>query len=201
MQFAQERDTVARTAGKRAFKNRDVWRAWLERNHSAKDELWMVLYKKHSGKQSIRLDEAVEEALCFGWIDGKLRRIDDEKHEVRFTPRRKESIWSEINIDRVKRLTREGRMTKAGLEKFKHAENDPRFKLLKRDFEIPEFVIEGLKANEKAWREFKNLAPSHKKQYVWYIASAKREETRRKRMEDTIDRLLSGKHIWVNMGR
>ncbi len=189
------------TAKRASFRNRERWRAWLERNCASEKELWLIIYKKHTGKPSIRLDEAVEEALCFGWIDGKLRRIDGEKHEVRFTPRRKGSIWSEIDIDRVKRLTREGRMTKAGLEKFKHAENDPRFKLLKRDFEIPEFVIEGLKANKKAWREFEKLAPSHKKQYVWFVASAKREETRMKRMEDTIVRLLNGKHIWVNMGR
>ena len=182
---------------KKSFKDRDSWRRWLEKNHESAEELWLILYKKHTGKPSIRLDEAVEEALCFGWIDGKLRRIDGEKHEVRFCPRRKGSVWSEINIDRVKRLAREGRMTKAGLDKFKDVEKDPRFKLFKRDFEIPQFVIDGLKANKKAWREFERLAPSYKKQYVWYIASAKREETRRKRVEDTIKRLLSRKHVWI----
>jgi len=182
---------------RKSFKDRESWHRWLKDNHESAAELWLVLYKVHSGKPSIRLAEAVEEALCFGWIDGKLRRIDDEKHEIRFCPRRKGSVWSEINIDRVKRLTKEGRMTKAGLDKFKDVEKDPRFKLLRRDFEIPQFVIDGLKANKKAWREFEKLAPSGKKQYVWYIASAKREETRRRRIVDAIDRLTSGKHFQI----
>lgn len=181
----------------RAFKNRRDWRVWLEKNHASKKELWLILYKKHSKKPSVRLDEAVEEALCFGWIDGMLKRIDGEKHVVRFTPRKKGSVWSEINIDRVNRLTKDGKMTKAGLEKFKGAKADPMFKILKRDFEIQQFIIDGLKSNKKAWETFDKLAPSHKKQYVWWIASAKREETRKKRLQETVRRCSANtKHIW-----
>ncbi len=178
------------------FPNREKWHAWLEVNHASANELWLILYKKHTKKSSIRLDEAVEEALCFGWIDGKLRRIDDEKHEIRFTPRKKGSTWSETNINRVKRLIKEGRMTKPGLEKYRAGMKDPMMKLLRKDFEIPQFIVAALKRNKKAWDAFDMLPPSRKQQLVWWIATAKREETRRKRIEETIRRCQTGKFTW-----
>lgn len=159
-------------------------------------ELWMVVYKKHTRKPSIRLDEAVEEALCFGWIDGKLRRIDDEKHEIRFTPRKKGSTWSETNINRVKRLTKEGRMTGIGLKKYKDGMKDPRMKLLRKDFKIPEYIVAALKRNKKAFDAFDKLAPSRKQGLVWWIATAKREETRQKRIEEMMRRCRTGKFTW-----
>jgi len=178
------------------FPNREKWRAWLEENHASANELWLILYKKHTKKSSIRLDEAVEEALCFGWIDGKLRRIDDEKHEIRFTPRKKGSTWSETNINRVKRLIKEGRMTSVGLKKYRDGMRDPRMKLLRKDFEIPQFIVAALKRNKRAWDAFDKLAPSRKQQIVWWIATAKREETREKRIKETIRRSLTGKFTW-----
>jgi uncharacterized protein YdeI (YjbR/CyaY-like superfamily) len=178
------------------FLNRENWRAWLEVNHASANELWLILYKKHTKKSSIRLDEAVEEALCFGWIDGKLRRIDDEKHEIRFTPRKKGSTWSETNINRVKRLIKEGRMTSVGLKKYRDGMRDPRMKLLRKDFEIPQFIVAALKRNKRAWDAFDKLAPSRKQQIVWWIATAKREETREKRIKETIRRSLTGKFTW-----
>jgi len=187
---------MTETAKRMNFANREKWRAWLQRNHASVDELWLVILKKHVKKPSIRLDEAVEEALCFGWIDGKLRRIDDEKHEIRFTPRKKGSTWSETNINRVKRLIKEGRMTSVGLKKYRDGMRDPRMKLLRKDFEIPEFIVAGLKRNKRAWDAFDKLAPSRKQQIVWWIATAKREETREKRIKETIRRSLTGKFTW-----
>jgi uncharacterized protein YdeI (YjbR/CyaY-like superfamily) len=181
---------------RRHFLNRENWRAWLEVNHASANELWLILYKKHTKKSSIRLDEAVEEALCFGWIDGKLRRIDDEKHEIRFTPRKMGSTWSETNINRVKRLIKEDRMTSVGLKKYRDGMRDPRMKLLRKDFEIPQFIVAALKRNKRAWDAFDKLAPSRKQQIVWWIATAKREETREKRIKETIRRSLTGKFTW-----
>jgi uncharacterized protein YdeI (YjbR/CyaY-like superfamily) len=187
---------MTEAALRKHFANREKWRAWLKENHASAEQLWLIIYKMHSKKASIRLDEAVEEALCFGWIDGKLRRIDDEKHEIRFTPRKKGSTWSETNINRVKRLIREGRMTSVGLKKYRDGMRDPRMKLLRKDFEIPQFIVAALKRNKKAWDAFDELAPSRKQQIVWWIATAKREETREKRIEETIRRSLTGKFTW-----
>jgi len=187
---------MTETTLRKHFSNRKKWRAWLEENYTSANELWLIIYKKHTKKSSIRLDEAVEEALCFGWIDGKLRRIDGEKHEIRFTPRKKGSTWSEININRVKRLIKEGRMTKPGLEKYRAGMKDPRMNLLRKDFEIPPFITTGIKRNKKAWSVFDKLPPSRKQQFVWWIATAKKEETRKKRIDETIRRCVTGKFTW-----
>src|SRR4030042_3901104 len=103
------------------FKNRGEFRKWLEKNHAKKTELWILFYKVRTNKKSVRYAEAVEEALCFGWIDGILKRIDDEKHAQRFTPRNPKSIWSKVNKERAKRMINEGKMTNAGLIKIKDA--------------------------------------------------------------------------------
>ena len=115
---------VSADFGQRHFPGREQWRAWLGENHDAAKELWLVFHKKHTGKGGLTYDEAVEEALCFGWIDGILKRIDDEKHMVRFCPRRKNSIWSERNKERVRRMIEAGRMTDIGLAKVQEAKEN-----------------------------------------------------------------------------
>jgi len=100
------------------FKTRASWRSWLEKHHDKEQELWLVFYKKGSGKQGISYEDSVEEALCFGWIDGQIRSIDHDRCARRFTPRRKGSAWSESNLKRVERMKKEGKMTKAGLDAF-----------------------------------------------------------------------------------
>jgi uncharacterized protein YdeI (YjbR/CyaY-like superfamily) len=172
---------------KRTFKNRSEFRNWLEQNFDRKQELWLVVYKKHTGKNYIQLDEAVEEALCFGWIDGIMKRIDDRKHVIRFSPRRKGSVWSEINIDRVNKLIKEGKMTEAGLVKFKELDKERISPNRGTEQEIPDFVIKGLKKNKKAWKKFNEMAPSHQRQYAWWIADAKKEETRERRLKKAVD--------------
>jgi len=102
------------------FNKRSDWRAWLEKNHDKKKEVWLIHYKKHTGKTSIEYNDTVEEALCFGWIDSTLKRIDDEKHVIRFSPRNPNSIWSKSNITRVKKMIKKGKMTISGLEKYEY---------------------------------------------------------------------------------
>jgi uncharacterized protein YdeI (YjbR/CyaY-like superfamily) len=101
---------------KHLFNDRDEWRAWLEEQHQTESEVWLIYYKKHTGKQSIRYEDAVEEALCFGWIDSKVKRIDEEKYMQRYTPRKELSNWSESDKNRVRKLIENGLMTQAGLE-------------------------------------------------------------------------------------
>jgi len=108
----------------RCMKTRSAWRAWLQKHHATADELWLILFKKHTGKAGLVYEDAVREALCFGWIDGILKRIDDEKHTIRFSPRRKNSVWSATNKKRVAKVIAEGRMTEAGLAKVKEAKRN-----------------------------------------------------------------------------
>jgi hypothetical protein len=109
------------------FTAAEEWRAWLEDNHASKEEVWLMIYKKHSGKPSVTLEQAVEEAVCFGWIDSQMQPIDAERHAQRFTPRRKTSNWSERNKERAARLIEEGRMTEAGLAKIEEAKRSGRW--------------------------------------------------------------------------
>ena len=104
-----------------SFKNRDEWRKWLEKNYRKEKEVWLVPYKKHVGKIGIQLEEAVEEALCFGWIDGKLRKVDKERFILRYSPRKANSVWSKLNRERVERLVKSGKMTAAGLSVIEEA--------------------------------------------------------------------------------
>ena len=104
-----------------AFKDRRAWRFWLEKNGPRDKEVWVIFYKKHTGKPSVSYEEAVEEAICFGWIDGILRRVDDERYAQKFTPRAEKTVWSETNARRANKMIREGRMTEAGLTKYRGA--------------------------------------------------------------------------------
>ncbi len=172
-------------------KTRTAWRSWLEKNHNKYDEIWFVFYKKHTGKPSVKYDEAVEEALCFGWIDSILKRLDDEKYVQRFTPRKAKSQWSDLNKKRVKKLIGEGRMTKSGMAVLSF---DP-------DAEIippPQITLQvsfedEIKKNNIAWSNFSKMAPSHKKYYVSYIMVAKQHETRLRRLNKVIDALVQNK--------
>jgi uncharacterized protein YdeI (YjbR/CyaY-like superfamily) len=174
---------------KRNFKSREEFRSWLEKNYITKTELWLIFYKKHVKKNYIQYDDAVEEALCFGWIDGIMKRIDDEKHVVRFTPRRKGSVWSESNITRVKKMINEGKMTDAGLEKFQARGRDEGVEPSPVPQKLSGKLERELKSNKKAWEIFKRLPPSHQKRYVFYIMEAKKEETRLRRVKKAVEML------------
>src|SRR5688572_6378674 len=129
--------------------SREEWRAWLTKHYQTESEIWLIYYKKHTGKPRISYDDAVEEALCFGWVDSIVKKIDDEAFAQKFTPRRDTSKWSEINIKRVRKLIREGRMTEAGRAKIDHAilSKERQAKQSKGNLDIPRFLKQGLTAN------------------------------------------------------
>ncbi len=172
--------------------NRDEWRLWLEKNHKKEMGIWLVYYKKHIGKSSISYTDSVEEAICFGWIDGLKKKIDDETYAYRFTPRKKNSKWSPLNINYAKKMIKEGKMTKTGLEAFNQKKNYEQ-EILKakaaKEILLTPKIEKALKENKKAWENFNNLAPSYKKQYVGWLVAAKKDETRKRRLEEAI-RLL-----------
>ena len=180
------------TSDKLHVTSRDDWRAWLRRNHDTKKELWLIYYKKHTGKPSIPYDDSVEEALCFGWIDSIIKKIDNEKFARKFTPRKAKSKWSEANKKRAKRMMKEGKMEEAGLAKIMEAKKGGEwFKTapVRKELVIPLYVKEALAKNKKALDNFNNLAKSYKKQYIGWITSAKREETRIRRLAEAIQLL------------
>lgn len=180
------------------FSNRNAWRAWLENNYATKKEIWLIYYKKHAGKTSIPYEDSVEEALCFGWIDGVIKRIDDEKCARKFIPRRSRSRWSESNKKRAERMISEGRMMEAGMAKVDEAKKSGEwFKshVVPKNLLIPAFIEEALTKNKKAGENFNKLAESYKKLYVRWISSAKREETRLRRLEEAIDLLEHNKKL------
>ena len=178
---------------KRLFKKREGFREWLEKNYDTKTELWLIFYKKHTGKNTIQYEEAVEEALCFGWIDGILKRIDDKKHVVRFSPRHKNSVWSDSNIARVKKLIKEGKMTEVGLAKYKALDKSKQEPAWDGKRDIPDFIKKEFKNNKKVWQNFNDMPPSHQKQYIWWITEAKKEETKQRRLEKAKEMIANKK--------
>lgn len=172
--------------------NRKNWRTWLTQNHNTKKEVWLIYYKKHTGMASISYDDSVEEALCFGWVDSIIKKINDEKFARKFTPRTGKSTWSEVNKKRVEKMIRAGRMTEAGLakiEKAKHGEEwfkTPASISYKKRLVIPSYLEDALAVNKKALENFNKLAESYKKNFVGWIDSAKKEETRRRRLAEAI---------------
>lgn len=172
-------------------KDRDVWRRWLEQNHAGASEVWLVFYKKHTGKPCPSYNEAIEEALCFGWIDGIKRRIDGERYAFRFTPRNPKSIWSPSNVERARKLIAEGAMRPEGMRLVEAAKASGAWdRALKPPvFEMPKEFKDALSANKKAGVFFESLPPSQKRQYIGWIASAKRPETREKRLQKALELL------------
>jgi uncharacterized protein YdeI (YjbR/CyaY-like superfamily) len=177
--------------------SRDRWRAWLASHYQSETEVWLIYYKKHTGKPRIPYDHAVEEALCFGWIDSIVKRIDDEKFAQKFTPRRDCTKWSALNKRRVRKLIREGRMTEAGLAKIDLATlgEEPQTKQSNGAPEIPRFVTQALTASPRAWENFQKLAPSYRRLYIGWIMDAKKEATRQRRLREAVSLLEQNKKL------
>ena len=180
--------------------NRKEWRKWLKENHSTVKEVWLTYYKKHTGKPRIPYDDAVEEALCFGWIDSTIKRIDDEKYCQKFTPRKDKSNWSKFNKERVAKLIKQNIMTKAGMDKINTAKKignwDKRI-AAEINFDMPPELSQLLIANKIAKEFFNELSPSFKKQYIGWIASAKKIETREKRAREAIKLLKTRQKLGI----
>ena len=158
--------------------SRGNWRSWLEKNHDTKKGAWLIFYKKHTGKPNVTYDEAVEEALCFGWIDSIVKTIDTEKFARKFTPRKPNSKWSESNKKRAEKMITQGRMTKAGLELINQAKQRGQWSqnsLPQREISVPKYIEHALGSNEKALINFIKLAPSYRRGYIGWVDSAKKE--------------------------
>lgn len=180
-------------------KNRAEWREWLIANHENEAEVWFVYYKKKTGRSTVEYGASVEEALCYGWVDSIIKKVDDTKYVRKFTPRKEDSNWSPSNIERVERLISEGLMTEHGLEKVEAAKRagnwDKPIQKPKLQFEMPAEFAEALKGNKRALKTFENLAPSYQKQYLGWIEVAKRPETKEKRIQESIRLLAEGRKL------
>lgn len=178
--------------------DRNAWRCWLEQNHASQNEVWLAYYKKHTGKSSVAYLDSVKEALCFGWIDGLKRRIDEARYAHRFTPRKGNSKWSPQNIRLAEELIESGEMTKAGLAAFDQRvpyDEELQKALAAKELLLTSETEEALKTSPKAWEYFNNLTPGYRKQYVGWLQSAKRPETRKKRLAEAIALLEENKKL------
>jgi uncharacterized protein YdeI (YjbR/CyaY-like superfamily) len=163
-------------------KNRREWRSWLKNNAGGQREIYLIYYKKSSGKPRIAYEYAVEEALCFGWIDGRVNKLDDERYLQRFTPRRPSSRWSEPNIKRAKKLIAEGRMTAAGLAVF-----NPARKTAAQPTQLTEDLKREFRKHKDAWKNFQDFPPYYRRMTIAWVASAKKEETRLRRLRQLVE--------------
>jgi uncharacterized protein YdeI (YjbR/CyaY-like superfamily) len=174
--------------------DREEWRAWLERHHATESCVWLVFAKRATGIACVGYDEAVEEALCFGWIDGLIRGVDGSSHMRRFTPRKPGSRWSETNKARVRRAVENGRMTEAGAVVVRAAQATGEWdRALERESDVaPPDLAEALARNPKAEAGFLAFAPSHRKAYVRWVTDAKRSETRERRIREVVELSAQG---------
>jgi uncharacterized protein YdeI (YjbR/CyaY-like superfamily) len=173
----------------RFFKKQKDFRKWLEKNHKRNNELWVGYYKKSSDKPSIDWPQSVDEALCFGWIDGLRKSIDGESYKIRFTPRKPGSIWSAANVKRAKELIELGLMQPAGMEAFnkKDEKKINRYSFERENVKLDKEYEKKFKLNKNAWEYFQSMTPSYKKTTVWWVMSAKQAETRLKRLKILIE--------------
>ncbi len=179
------------------FANPSEFREWLARNHETTDELWVGYYKKATGKPSMTWSESVDQAICFGWIDGLRKSVDEESYKIRFTPRKPKSHWSAVNIQKVEKLTAQGLMTPAGLKAFRKRDEkrSKQASYEQKNMKLaPEYEAK-IKVNPSAWDFFDALAPSYKKATIHWVMSAKKEETRRRRLDILIQSSADGQKV------
>ena len=174
------------------FKNPAAFRAWLQKHHRTETELWVGYWKKGTGRPSMTWQESVDEALCFGWIDGIRRSVDAESYMNRFTPRRKGSVWSAVNERRAAELIKSGRMRAAGKKAFEA--RDPA-KTVVYQFELDPALTAALKANRAAWEFFQAQPPGYRRRLIWWVMSAKQHQTRVRRLEELIAMCASGRRF------
>ena len=178
------------------FKNRQEWRKWLKKNHQKAKEVWLLYYKKHTGKPSITHGQAVEEALCFGWIDSRIKRIDEQRFIQKYSPRRDKSVWSKINKDAAKKLIKEGKMMPAGLAKIAIAKRAGSWQSAytsKKKQAIPKELKEVLVKDKNAWKNFRYFANTYQNMYIGWVTDAKSSITKRKRIKSVFENSLKNK--------
>ena len=180
------------------FERPQDFRAWLEQHHDSEPEVWVGYYRKGSGKPSMTWPESVDEALCFGWIDGIRKSIDAEAYMIRFTPRRARSIWSAVNIGRVAALTEEGRMRPSGLEAFEARREDRSgiYSYEQRDeAKLDPTHEKRFRAKKKAWAAFEAMPKSYRQAAIRWVMTAKKEETRERRLATLMEDSAAGRTV------
>jgi uncharacterized protein YdeI (YjbR/CyaY-like superfamily) len=170
--------------------HRKQWRSWLAKNGTQAKEIWLIYPKKHSGKIRIPYDHAVEEALCFGWIDGITGKLDADRYVQRFTPRRPASRWSPINIRRARKLIAAGQMTASGLQAFR-----PERKAEAHPTELPAALQEMFQKRATAWENFQHFPPFYRRMTIAWVASARKDETRMRRLDKLIESSTENRRI------
>jgi uncharacterized protein YdeI (YjbR/CyaY-like superfamily) len=180
------------------FKDQYAFRAWLEKNHAKETELLVGYYKVDSGKPSMTWSESVDQALCFGWIDGVRRSLGEEAYTIRFTPRKPTSNWSAVNIRKVEELTKQGLMMPAGIAAYGHRKDEKSriYGYENRPKEFPAEYAKVFRKNAVAWAFFSALAPSYQRAAAHWVISAKKEETRLARLEKLIAASAKGKRVY-----
>ena len=180
------------------FATPDAFRAWLEAHHESAEVLWVGYWKKATGRPSVTWEETVDEALCFGWIDGIRKRVDDEAYTIRFTPRRPRSIWSHRNIERFAVLRAEGRIAPPGLDAYAKQSEERSgvysFEQTKAPELSPDYLAR-LRKNQKAWRDWEARPPGYRRQVAHWVMSAKREATRERRLSALIEDSAAGRKV------
>jgi uncharacterized protein YdeI (YjbR/CyaY-like superfamily) len=170
-------------------RDRKKWRAWLEKNHARSPGVWLVFYKKSAGTATVRYDEAVEEALCFGWIDSLMKPVDEQRYRQLFTPRKPKSRWSQPNKERVARMIAAGLMTEVGMAKIRAAKKDGSWAHMKApdSLVVPPDLRRALNADERAKEGFARMPPGKRRQLLGWIHDAKRPETRQRRITQAVE--------------
>jgi len=179
-----------------SFNNRNEWRTWLEKNHTTKKEVWLVHYKKRAKKGRLNHIDAVEEALCFGWIDSKLKKIDEDRFILKYSPRKSKSVWSKINKEKAEAMNISGKMTKAGLDKIEEAKKHGLWDTAytnKVKERIPADLKQALLADGTAWDNFHGFANSYRNMYCGWVKAAKTKETRERRIAEVVRRSRQNK--------
>jgi uncharacterized protein YdeI (YjbR/CyaY-like superfamily) len=178
--------------------DRFTWHDWLAEHGATESEIWLVYYKAGTGIPTISYEDSLEEALCFGWVDSIIQKIDEQKYARKFNPRRIDSNWSELNKHLVAKLVKEGRMTAAGLAKVTFPLEEAQAERPKRaPLAVPEWLKKGLMASPQAWENFEKLAPSHQRNYILWLSDAKREETRQRRILEAIKKLEKNEKLGI----
>ena len=169
------------------------WRAWLQMHHASEPEIWLVFHKRHTGIPSIEYKDSLDEALCYGWVDSLIKRLDDDRFARKFTPRKPDSRWSEVNRKRYAGLKALGRLKPPGIARAPGARGSaPKPKRVQLPAKLPSYIEVALRKHPVARRNYNALSPAHQRRYFAWIASAKREETRMKRLDEAIRMLTRG---------
>lgn len=172
----------------------EKWRKWLGAHHDSESEIWLVFHKRATGKASVGYEDAVNEALCYGWIDSLVKRLDDRRYARKFTPRKPDSKWSASNRKRYAELLAQGRLKRAGLKRAPTARNAYASRPALPET-APGYIEAALRDRPNAWDYFEHLAPSHRRMYVGWIDSAKKQETKMRRLQEAVIRLAAGQKL------